>query len=467
MLLSACALFAIFLVVDQICLKERKAPSAGFPNIEKTRFMEEKPIIWYIPGFNTENDSQEEEVEALRRIFPGSTVITKKWKSNNDFSASKDWAENVAKIWAIDLKNMVPAERESIILVGHSLGGRIVIRIMAQIREWGLHIRQGILLGAAEDNELTGNEEESFLDKAMLASQLPMINIWNRQDMVLRGWYAMLTDSNVLAVGTYGYVKPYRPAYLRQYKCEVNSNDLQQKGNNDRQDKSENTIADFVETVLGVGKGIPSHFALNYLTVLEKEYPLFLEELPPTLFEMDPDVDRENWEEAFSLSDGKEKTRMEYNKKTEQYRVVSPNDVVICVGDKAICEKAFGLATEYDDSSSLIRVQNICSLVPGLSQRPQKIKIELDDQNKDWETVQETHFWLLQRSKQSNRFRIVDPFDFERAKGSEEGIRILFDQLEKALNPVSETGLIREQASMEAITMSGFAHITAFAANHS
>ena len=438
MLLSACVLFAVFLVIDHLCLKEGKKTSAAFSNMEKKGFIEEKPIIWYIPGFNTENDSQEEEVEILRRIFPGSLITSKKWKSNNDFSASKDWAENVAKIWAIDLKNMVPAERKRIILVGHSLGGRIVIRIMAQLREWGLHIRQGILLGAAEDNELTENKEESFLEKAMLASQLPMINIWNRQDMVLRGWYARLTDSNVLAIGTYGYVKPYRPAYLRQYKCEAHSSDLPQQ-DNDRQDKPENTIADFVETVLGVGKGIPSHFALNYLTVWEKEYPLFLEELPPTLFEMDPDVDRDNWVEAFSLSDGKEKTRMEYNKKTEQYRVISPNNVVICVGDKSICKKTFALATEFDDSSSLIWVQNICSLIPGLSQRTQKIKIELDDQNKNWETVQEIHFWLLQRSKQSNRFRIVDPFDYERANGSEEGIRILFNQIEKTLNSKSRT----------------------------
>ena len=395
---------------------------------EEEQTPDTKPIIWYIPGWLSENEPQDEAEEILQHIFPDSPITVKNdWKSKNDFAAAIQYAEIEATKQANVLKDMDPAKRERIILVGHSLGGMIVVRVMARLQEWGLHIRQGILLGAAESSE------NPDIGKAMYASQLPMINIWKRQDGILQGWYAKVTDPDTLAIGSYGYAEPFHPAYFRQYKCEDDSSDLQQetKAEPDKTENEKPLWRRIVEGGLDLADEAFHHYAKYYLLALEKEYPHFLESIPPLDLEMNPLTDRDQWDEVDSCLEENRKTTMEYNKKTKQYRVVSPNGVVIAIGDKVICERVFRLAVEWDASSSLKHVQDICRQIPGLSQDKKKIKIDLVDSRKEWETVRITHSWLLQGSKKDDLFRVVDPFDYERANGSEAEMKDLFAQLEK------------------------------------
>ena len=98
---------------------------------------------------------------------------------------------------------MLPKEeRENLVIVGHSLGGRITARILARLAEHGLKVRQGELLAAAIPSD------DPDLAKIGGGSELPVLALCNPDDIVLRYVYAVAGGEDAVALGANGTLKP-------------------------------------------------------------------------------------------------------------------------------------------------------------------------------------------------------------------------------------------------------------------
>ena len=105
-------------------------------------------------------------------------------------------------------ENIEQEEREKTILVGHSLGGAMVVDAMQRLAENNIKICRGIFLGAA----IPSNERD--IDIAIRASLKPNINIYNCQDYILKHLARIILDANILGSG--GYTKDVRKSEMIQ-----------------------------------------------------------------------------------------------------------------------------------------------------------------------------------------------------------------------------------------------------------
>ena len=139
-----------------------------------------KPIVKYIPGLFSFDDPQEDVLEKLEDIYETQNVKVIIWYNPEDLISGYDVLKfsgyDVSNlmlnmdIWekSVDLADkkadeifqniceMTAEEQKKLILVGHSLGGRIVVRVLSKLQQKNLKIRQAILLGAAMDNNDPG-----------------------------------------------------------------------------------------------------------------------------------------------------------------------------------------------------------------------------------------------------------------------------------------------------------------------
>ena len=97
---------------------------------------------------------------------------------------------------------MSKEERENLVIVGHSLGGRITARILARLAEHGLKVRQASLMAAAIPNE------DPDLMKMGGGSKLPVLAVCNPDDVTLRYVYTLVGGEKAVAFGANGTLKP-------------------------------------------------------------------------------------------------------------------------------------------------------------------------------------------------------------------------------------------------------------------
>lgn len=149
----------------------------------------------------------------LEKIFPECEITIWQWsdayKNVTDFRQSYYAARaSEADEFAKFLMKKPPEERENTILVGHSLGGAMVVDAMQRLAENNIKICRGIFLGAA----IPSNERD--IDIAIRASLKPNINIYNCQDYILKHLASIILDANILGSG--GYTKDVRKSEMIQ-----------------------------------------------------------------------------------------------------------------------------------------------------------------------------------------------------------------------------------------------------------
>lgn len=160
--------------------------------------------IWYIPGWLRTEAPVESVMAIAARTFPQTTPTFKSWDGDHLV-----WPLAVAnadkEVWrfAFEIAMMPPTQRARLTLIGHSLGGRIVARILARLAEHNLRIRQAVLMGAAIP------AEDPDLATAGLASELPVLAVCNPEDVTLRYIYALAGGENDVAFGANGSLHPY------------------------------------------------------------------------------------------------------------------------------------------------------------------------------------------------------------------------------------------------------------------
>ena len=193
-------------------------------------------IILYIPGLYSADDPQEKALQLLQTIYPDAEkIINVTWECQNGENISLDtvvssgvskafkdsnplkgllkialdafgsitdrWinALNDVKPTADFLANMIindlsSTQRQNLILIGHSLGGNIIIRTLAHLYRRNVSIKSAVLLGAAIEN----TNENILL--ATNATQKPISSMVNPDDTALKV-FQTVTGSRALGTG--------------------------------------------------------------------------------------------------------------------------------------------------------------------------------------------------------------------------------------------------------------------------
>lgn len=179
-------------------IAEEGALTAG---TEKITFMEDAKHVYYIPGFLSGNNPQEDALHTLKGIFPKSNIEVRPWKSIRTwYWAVYNTNEAADNIVAMILQ-MTPEERSKTVLVGHSLGGRIVVRTMAKLKDKGIKVGQAFLLGSAIPNN------DTDIAKGVASSQNKVQNLYYEFDGALRLFYTHFMPLDSLPLGCTGYYK--------------------------------------------------------------------------------------------------------------------------------------------------------------------------------------------------------------------------------------------------------------------
>ncbi|MBR1921030.1 MAG: DUF726 domain-containing protein [Kiritimatiellae bacterium] len=141
--------------------------------------------VWFIPGWLRAEKPAAGVVECVERAFPEANVVFKSWDGDSVvWPIAVDAADKEAWRFAFEIATMPAAERERLTLVGHSLGGRIVARVLARLSEHGMKVRQAVLMGAAIPSD------DGDLAKMGRACELPVLAVCNPDDLTLRYVYA-------------------------------------------------------------------------------------------------------------------------------------------------------------------------------------------------------------------------------------------------------------------------------------
>lgn len=154
--------------------------------------------IWYIPGWMWTEVPQEGCLEAISNAFPKATVEFKNWNGDRIWPLAVESADYEAWRLSYELATMPKEQRESTILVGHSLGGRMTARILARLGEKQLKVGGAYLAAAAIPST------DPDLPKMGLGSLKPVITIRNPDDITLRYVYATVGGEHAQAFGAKG-----------------------------------------------------------------------------------------------------------------------------------------------------------------------------------------------------------------------------------------------------------------------
>jgi len=164
--------------------------------------------VIFVPGWFTEKSSPENYAFSLRQIYPGESVTVMQWDSNNTWDSAVASADAFSSKLAQHIINKVPAEREKIILIGHSLGGRIIVKTAEILAANNIRIKQFVILGGALDMDYD-------LTPVVQASHQTNINVFSRNDTILKYLYANKHEK--MAIGFAG-IKNMPAGRFQQYR---------------------------------------------------------------------------------------------------------------------------------------------------------------------------------------------------------------------------------------------------------
>lgn len=179
--------------------------------------------VVFVPGWNTESVSTERYARALQKIYPDDKITVLKWKSN------AKWFPNAVKnadAFVPDAVKFIAdksaEERAELILIGHSLGGRIAVNAASELVGRKMTVKQIILLGAAIDCDVD-------LNPVVAASRSNCINVFSYNDSVLKFGYANFQPEHKFPLGLSGAMVPPGERFV-EYRMESSDADGQSDG---------------------------------------------------------------------------------------------------------------------------------------------------------------------------------------------------------------------------------------------
>ena len=161
--------------------------------------------VIFIPGWYTEWINYSKHHAMLNEMFPDAEIEIYKWDSNRLWNNAKISAKDAVQTLCSYLEACT--DRSRVTLVGHSLGGRIVIESAVELAAKNLRIKQAILLGTA------GDIDREKLAALQTCSQNAVINICCFNENMLKLYIRM---ENRLPLGFSGLPRPVR--HFRQFR---------------------------------------------------------------------------------------------------------------------------------------------------------------------------------------------------------------------------------------------------------
>mgnify|MGYP002677983791 FL=1 len=164
--------------------------------------------VLFIPGWLRCHAKEQESFKVVKECFPDDEVTYCDWEGNSlVWTISRGRADQFAADLENRIAEMQPEDRAEVTLVGHSLGGRIAVRVMAGLARREMKLRQGILLGAAIPYD------DKDVMEMPAGSSKPVMNICNPKDVLLAYGYAPFGGEMTAALGSGGMASPLPENY--------------------------------------------------------------------------------------------------------------------------------------------------------------------------------------------------------------------------------------------------------------
>lgn len=285
--------------------------------------------VWYIPGWMRTETPQAGTLESISNTFPSATVTFKAWDGNRIWSRAVESADKESWRLAYEIAAMPVEKRRELVLVGHSLGARMTVRILARLAEGGFKIKSAYLLAAAipyTDADLVRMGE---------AVEEPITAICNPEDLTLRYVYATIGGEPKAAYGANGSLVPC----TNVCECVVPKDITRQIPIGDLWGKSEKL------------KEIANHHVMFYLEYMRRlvngEKPPVRPIVPQDFISVETTVgDRMFWWHVLDEQDG---WKLEKHRITGHCRILNPQKRRVAWGREAALRASFRKIIETKD----------------------------------------------------------------------------------------------------------------------
>lgn len=362
----------------------------------------DRPIVWFVHGMVTVQDKFEKELAELREIYPNAeSVELKKWNSPKlnllqmgpAWSISLENAKQYAPVLADEIIRMPAHRRDRLILVGHSLGGRIVVNAAAICQQRSVTIRKIILAGSAINND------DPNIPATLAVSREPVDNLVNVNDAMLAVY--KVGGEFAPALGT-GYLYPIDPMRFRELTMDgtVNHFGFEYLANYKNRIKTGN-------------------FANKYIVVPQD----FSNVDFPTMGGM----------VAWDALDSCSGWILQHNQVTGHCRIIDPDGV----------RKAWGRMGKMQIAFEKVKQQLALRQPNQFNARTAKDIVVIQDfYNWDrstaggdvwWDNIDQFRGWKLQQHKLTGHCRILDESNVRRAWGTESNMQKSFDDVKRQL----------------------------------
>lgn len=157
----------------------------------------------YVPGWLRCGGGEDEALRFVAAAFPDAQVSTYAWDGNCSWQKARANADAAAERLADELAALPADERERLTLVGHSLGGRIVIRALARLARQGVKVRRAVVMAAAIPHA------DADVARFAAASIETVEIVCNPRDAMLKWGYRSFGGEGSAALGAVGVSAPF------------------------------------------------------------------------------------------------------------------------------------------------------------------------------------------------------------------------------------------------------------------
>lgn len=157
---------------------------------------------WFIPGWLRTTSPESEAWRGFTNAFDNATTRFWSWDGDRMWTTAAANADEESRRLADEIAGMDASRRAKLTIVGHSLGGRLAARALAELGRRGIKVKQGVLLAPAVRND------DPELKGMGLGSEEPVILLTNPQDITLKYVYAIAGGEGGHALGNDGAIEP-------------------------------------------------------------------------------------------------------------------------------------------------------------------------------------------------------------------------------------------------------------------
>ena len=158
--------------------------------------------VVYVPGWHRCARGEDEALRFVEMAFPEAEVSAYDWDGNCAWRKARGNADAAAERLADELVALPAEERGRLTLVGHSLGGRIVVRALARLGRLGMKVQRAVVMAAA-----IPSDDADIADFAAAAVE-PVEIVCNERDTMLKFGYRPFGGERSAALGAVGVAAP-------------------------------------------------------------------------------------------------------------------------------------------------------------------------------------------------------------------------------------------------------------------